>query len=62
MATAKDQVRRILEELPEEATLEDIQYQIYVRQKIDRGLKDLARGRTVSQTEVERRMAKWLRK
>jgi predicted transcriptional regulator len=58
--TAKDEVREILEGLPEDASLEEIQYHIYVRQKIDRGLKDLDEGRTVTQEEAERRMAKWL--
>jgi predicted transcriptional regulator len=58
--SAKDEVREILEGLPEDASLEEIQYHIYVRQKIDRGLKDLDEGRTVTQEEVERRMAKWL--
>lgn len=60
MKTAKDEVREILETLPEDASLEEIQYHIYVRQKIDRGLKDLDEGRTVTQEEAERRMAKWL--
>jgi predicted transcriptional regulator len=60
MKTAKDDVRQILEDLPDDATLEDIQYRIYVRQKIDRGLKDLDEGRTISQEEVEKRMSKWL--
>jgi len=58
--TAKDEVREILESLPEDASLEEIQYRIYVRQKVDRGLKDLEEGRTVTQEEAERRMAKWL--
>ena len=53
-------MREILESLPEDASLEEIQYQIYVRQKVDRGLKDLEEGRTVTQEEAERRMAKWL--
>ena len=46
--------------LPEDASLEDIQYHIYVRQKIERGLRDLENGRVVSQEEAERRMAQWL--
>jgi predicted transcriptional regulator len=60
--TAKEAVRRILEELPDDVTLEDIQYHIYVRQKIERGLADVEAGRVVSHEEVERRMAKWLAK
>lgn len=59
-ATAKDAVRRILDELPEDASYQDIQYHIYVRQKVEQGLEDLDEGRVVSHEEVERRMARWL--
>jgi predicted transcriptional regulator len=62
MSTAKDEVRRILNELPEDASIEDIQYQIYVRHKIAQGLRDIEEGRVVPQEEVERRMQKWLEK
>jgi predicted transcriptional regulator len=48
--------------LPEDASLEDIQYHIYVRQKIQQGLDDAAAGRVVSHEEVQRRLAKWLTK
>ncbi len=59
-ATAKDAVRQILDELPEDASYQDIQYRIYVRQKVEQGLKDLEEGRVLTQEEVERRMARWL--
>ena len=62
METAKEEVRRILESLPDDATLEDIQYRIYVRQAITAGLRDVDQGRVVSQEEVERRMARWTEK
>ena len=60
MATAKEEVRKILDEVPDDASFEDIQYHIYVREKIDRGLEDIGQGRVLSQEEVERRMSKWL--
>lgn len=60
MKTAKDKVRSLLDGLPDDASLEDIQYQIYVREKIERGLRDVDAGRLVDQEEVERRMSKWL--
>ena len=60
MNTAKEAVRRILDELPDNASLEDIQYHIYVREKIERGLRDVEAGRVVDQAEAKRRMAKWL--
>ncbi len=62
METAKEEVRRILDSLPDNATLEDIQYRIYVRQSIAEGLRDVDEGRVVSQEEVERRMARWTEK
>ena len=62
METAKEEVQRILDLLPDDATLEDIQYRIYVHQAIAAGLRDVEQGRVVSQEEVERRMARWTQK
>ena len=62
MQTAKQEVQQLLEELPDDATLEDIQYHLYVKQKIAQGLADVAAGRVLSQDEVEKRFARWLGK
>ena len=62
METAKEQVQHMLEALPEDATLEDIQYHIYVRQKIERGLSEVEAGNVISHQEVQQRLAKWLTK
>jgi predicted transcriptional regulator len=59
MATAKEEVRKMLDSLPDEATFEDIQCHIYVREKVARGLKDVEEGHLLSQEEAERRMARW---
>jgi predicted transcriptional regulator len=37
----------------------DIQYHIYVQQKIDRGLEASARGDFISDEEIERRIGRW---
>ena len=60
MATAKQDVRQLLDKLPEDSTYEDIQYHIYVRQKVAKGLEDVEEGRVLSQDEVEERMGRWL--
>jgi predicted transcriptional regulator len=60
MATAKHDARKILDGLPEEASLEDIQYHLYVLQRIERGREDVASGLIVPQDEVEQRLTKWL--
>ena len=59
METAKEQVQRILAVLPDDASLEDIQYHIYVRQKIDQGLADGEAGRVISHEEAMKRLDKW---
>lgn len=56
MATAKEDAKKILDGLPEEASLEDIQYHLYVLGRIQRGREDVAAGRFVSQDEIERRL------
>ena len=60
MQTAKKEVEKILEGVPDTATFEDIQYHIYVREKIEKGLRDVRKGRILSQEEVEKRMSRWL--
>ena len=60
MQTAKQEVQQLLDELPDDATLEDIQYHLYVKQKVAQGLADVAAGRVLSQDEIELRFAKWL--
>lgn len=60
MIPAKEEVRHLLDQLPDDTTLEDIQYHIYVRQKIDSGLDDVAAGRVLTETEFDSRMSRWL--
>ena len=58
MKTAKGQVRKLLENVPDDASLEDIQYHLYVRQKIEKGLNAAEQGRTLSHEEVTRRLVR----
>ena len=60
MATAKQDAQKSLENLPEEATLEDIQHHLYVLQRIERGRNDVREGRIVPQPEIEQRIGRWL--
>lgn len=60
MPTAKEEVRRMLDNLPGNSSFEDIQYHIYVREKVERGLKAIEADRVLAQEEAERRLSKWL--
>ena len=59
MDTAKEQVQKILGILPDSASLEDIQYHIYVHQKIEQGLSDADAGRVITHEEAMRRLDQW---
>jgi predicted transcriptional regulator len=59
MQTAKQEVMELLQQLPDDSSLEEIQYHLYVRQKIQRGLQDVEQGKVLTQEEVEKRMKKW---
>lgn len=48
----KLEVQRMLDDLPEDATWDDLMYQIYVRQAIEAGLEDIKARRTMSNEEV----------
>lgn len=55
MQTAKQIVHDIADKLPEQATLEDAMYTLYVRQKLERSLQAAKEGKVVSQEEAKRR-------
>jgi predicted transcriptional regulator len=48
---------RLVDQLPEEASWDDLLYKIYVQQSIDRGLADVEAGRVKSHDEVVARFA-----
>ncbi|MGD2010613.1 MAG: hypothetical protein PVI76_05930 [Desulfobacterales bacterium] len=51
----KAQAHRLVDNLPDSATWEDVMYRIYVRQAIEAGIKDSDEGRTVDVKEVRKR-------
>ena len=60
MQTAKQEVEQLLHNLPEDSTLEDIQYHLYVLEKIKNGRDDIAQGRRCSDEEARLRLKRWL--
>ncbi len=58
--TAKQEVAQLLTQLPDDATLEDIQYHVYVLEKIQRGRADIAAGRSYTSEQARERLARWL--
>ena len=61
MKTAKQNALEIIQNLPDEATYEDIMERLYFIQKVEAGLKDIEEGRVHTHEEVKKRLAKWLK-
>jgi predicted transcriptional regulator len=52
MTGVKEALLELAQQLPDECTWDEVMYRIYVRQKIEAGLRDAEEGRTVSHEEV----------
>ena len=53
-ASVKDEIKKLIDELPEDCTWSDAMYRIHVRQAIEAGLEDVVAGRTVSHEDARR--------
>jgi ribosomal protein S20 len=62
MNNVKEEVQTLLKKLPDNCTFEDVQYHLYVIEKIQRGIERAEKEGTASQEEVERRLSKWTSK
>jgi hypothetical protein len=58
--TAKQEARSLLDKLPDNCSIEDIQYHLYVLEKVRSGLKDARENGTITQEDAESRLSKWL--
>lgn len=55
MQTVKQIIHDVANHLPEQATLDDAMYALYVRQKLERSLQAAEQGKVTSQEEMEKR-------
>jgi len=56
----KQEILKALDELPDDASIEDAMERLYLLYKVGRGLKQVEDGKTISQAEARARMQKWL--
>lgn len=54
MSTVKEEARKLVEDLPDQATWDDLMYEVYIRTKVESGLKAAEQGDVVSHEEVKR--------
>ncbi len=56
----KEAVIEMISRLPDDASLEDIMAELYLRRKVDEGLRQLDAGEGVDHEEAKRRLSRWL--
>ncbi len=56
MQTAKQSAKQLIEQVSDQASWDDIMYELYVKQKLEKGLQAVAEGRTVSHEEAKKRL------
>jgi hypothetical protein len=60
MSVITEEVKLLLERLPPETTIEDLQYHLYVMEKVRNGIESIEREGGLTQEQVEERLSKWL--
>jgi len=60
MSPVKQAAIKLIQSLPESCTFEDIQYHLYVREKVEAGIQAIEDGKVVSEEEADRRITQWL--
>jgi hypothetical protein len=56
----RDEVNSLLDRLPEDASIEDLQYHLYVIEKVRNGLEAAQSEESIKQEQAEERLGKWL--
>ena len=59
--TAKKKIIEAVENLPNDATIEDAMERLLFLAKVERGLTEADAGKTISHMEVKQRVAEWLK-
>ena len=57
---AKSQAQVVLDSLPDDCTIEDVQYHLYVAEKIRRRVEQADAGQAVPHSEAEKQLEQWL--
>ncbi len=57
MITVKEEAKKLIDNLTDEFTWDDLMYEIYVRQIVELGLKAVKEGRIISHEEIKKRFS-----
>jgi hypothetical protein len=60
MSNTKETIKKLLSKLPEDCSLEDVQYHLYVLEKVRQALEVADTEGVIPQEEAEKRLSQWL--
>ena len=60
LVAEKQEAAILIEKLPDSSSFEDIQYHLYVAEKLKHSRKNIKEGKIYTQNEVEKRLEKWI--
>jgi len=60
MSTVMRDIKTLINHLPEDSSIEDVQYHLYVLEKIRRGRKDISDGKRYTTEQARERLKRWL--
>jgi len=61
MSSAMHDVKELVNHLPDDTSIEDVQYHLYVLEKVRKGRDDIKQGRHYTAEEARERLGKWLK-
>lgn len=61
MAIIKEEVIKMIQNMPQDTSIEDVMAELYFRYQVDEGLKQLDEGKGIPHEEIKNRMEKWLK-
>ncbi len=62
MEGVKEQVIRMVQDLPDDITVDDVIAELYFKLQVDAGMRELDEGKGIPHEKVEERLSKWLTK
>lgn len=60
--TVKENAIRLIQDLPENVSMDAIMEELFFKTQVDVGLRELDEGKGIPQEQVEERLSRWLTK
>ncbi len=60
LVSAKREAEKVIKNLPDNSSFEDIQYHLYIAGKLSKAREQIKEGKVNTQEEVKKRLDKWI--